>query len=120
MRVPARPFQAPPLMIDLTKDAQYELKWQPILPAAKRDGKEDPDAAYEYIYSRRELDLGLFDDFQTQGEKLHAMNPGEAGGTSQQVLNFWAMEKTHANKARDVIKTFKGIKPHDSIFKIEP
>lgn len=31
-KVPLRPFQAPPVFIDMTGDAMYELKWNPILP----------------------------------------------------------------------------------------
>jgi hypothetical protein len=67
-----RPFQAPPKVIDCTKDALFELHWQSIPKSYKRDiSKEDPDAIYEYRWSRRELDATLFDQFQSQGERLY-------------------------------------------------
>ena len=83
-RVPLRPFPAPAAIIDMTQDAQYELKWRPLpragcAGATTRAATRDP---YEFIYDRRALDRGLFDDFQTQGERLEGMSPAEVAGTS--------------------------------------
>jgi hypothetical protein len=41
--VPMRPFQAPPKIIDVTYDCQYEKQWIPILPVKQRGRKKDAE-----------------------------------------------------------------------------
>ena len=75
--IPMRPFQAPPSLIDVTKDCLFEKKWLPILPAKKRPKPEDVD--HDEIatakFDRNAVDRNLFDLFYDQSEMLKEMDP---------------------------------------------
>lgn len=62
--VPARPFQAPPTIIDCTPDVLFDHnKWMPLLPAVRRDRWPGPEEKYQYQFDREQLDKQVFDPF---------------------------------------------------------
>ena len=117
-REPRRPFQAAPNVIDLSNDTPFELKWAPIKPHKNRKPieKRDPEDIYQFVYDRRIVDRGLFQDFEDQGEKLRAFpNPDEATKQEQ----FWLEEQLQTEDAKDIVKQLRIAAQYD-YFKLAP
>ena len=89
---PLRPMQAPPQVIDLTKDTPFENKWETIVPWDQRKpvAKRDPEERLKYTYDRRPVDRGLFRLFEDQGEKLREF---ETPNDAAQDAKFWQEER---------------------------
>lgn len=67
-KVPLRPFQSPPTIVDCTGDAQYELKWAPLyansqLSKERKKLNKDEMVAGGYIHDEKALGADLFDNF---------------------------------------------------------
>jgi len=117
-KVPLRPFQAPPQVIDMTGDAQYELKWIPIHAVhekKKKMGREELVAG-GHVHDEKALGGDLFDQFYDQGDMLRDFTtPQECA----EAAAFWKEEANQSAKAGEIVKKFQKVRPHD-YFKIEP
>lgn len=119
--IPLRPFQAPPNIIDVTHDNQYEKTWIPIYPVKTRGKKKDAEELYELHrvakWNREYVDRVLFEAFLDQGDTIKEMEPQELN----EFQGFWKREKELRDKARKEIEKFEHLKPtpHD-IHKIQP
>ena len=64
MRIPQRPFQAPPRVIDVTADVAYDdKKWMPILPARHKDRWPDAENKNNYKFDRDKMEMDVIDPF---------------------------------------------------------
>lgn len=120
--VPVRPFQAPPKIIDVTHDCQYEKEWIPIYPikdkrSKKMDADELADLHKQAKWNREYVDRVLFEGFLDQGDTIKEMEPQELNDFA----GFWKREKELRDKARKEIEKFEKLDPtpHD-IKKIQP
>lgn len=64
IRIPMRPFQAPPQQLDMTHDVLYEQSWIPLATLKRRNRFNSNDFMKEYKYDRRTMDQDLFEIFQ--------------------------------------------------------
>ena len=119
-----RPFLPPVLLkkskkiVDLTNDVPFERKWEPIEPANIRipESHKDPEDKYDYIYDRRQVDRGLFEAFQDQGDAMRKFRTPADCAADQA---FWKEEQESAVAARAIIEQLSPVRPHD-LFDIAP
>ena len=96
----------------------YELKWNPILPvnSTKKKLTKEEILAQGMVHDPRQLGGDLCDDFYEQGDMLRDFQtPEECAGA----IGFWNTEQALTLKAREIVKKFEKIQPHD-YFKVEP
>lgn len=117
-RVAQRPFQAPPLVLDLTKDAPYDLRWKPLR------GDNIVDQRLGATFDRRALDRGILKDFEDHGDKLRDANTSLEDFMSQNRRKmFEEMETQQTYDAQDVILKLRQCRQEEGVydnFKLQP
>lgn len=117
VKIPQRPFQAPPQVVDCTKEAVFEHKWMPIDMC--RNGDLDYDVKATHFYDRRNIDQGLFHLFEDQQLALRELDRSDL----QEQIQWKRKEDDHAERARELHlkKEFMSLAPgpHD-YFNIQP
>lgn len=75
-----RPLQAPPKFIDMSRDPEFELKWNPIHPVnspKKQELMKEEKIEQRIIHDTRKLGDELCEEFYDQGEMKYVFDSPE-------------------------------------------